>query len=116
MTFLENVKFLEKLAELGAEDRLIDQTLGELLLYAEEKERKELEGIATKLRSFEEQFRIDSELFYERFHTEIPTFPHYVHRGTAEDAGSSEPMTIMDVIAFLENEIRWDEGVRRRET
>ena len=68
MTFLEKVKTLEKLAELGAEDRLIDQALSKLLRYAEAKERKELEGIAAKLRSLEEQFRMDSELFYEKFH------------------------------------------------
>lgn len=68
MTFLEKVKTLEKLAELGVEDRLIDQALGKLLRYAEEKERKELEGITTKLRSLEELFSMSSELFYEKFH------------------------------------------------
>jgi len=45
-------------------------------------------------------------------HTEIPTFPHHVHLGPAEDVGSSEPMTIMNVIAFLENDILRDEGSR----
>jgi hypothetical protein len=40
MTFFEKVKTLEKLAELGGEDRLIDQTLSKLLWYAEERARK----------------------------------------------------------------------------
>jgi len=68
MTFLEKVKMLEKLAELGAGDRLIDQALSKLLRYAEEKEQKDLDGIAAKLRFLEEQFSMDSELFYEKFH------------------------------------------------
>jgi hypothetical protein len=38
-----------------------------LLRYAEEKEQKDLEGIAAKLRSLEECSCMDSELFYEKF-------------------------------------------------
>jgi hypothetical protein len=69
MTFLEKVKTLEKLAELGGEDRLIDQTLSKLLWYAEERAQKDLEDITAKLRSLEEQFSMDSDLFSQKFRT-----------------------------------------------
>jgi phage-related tail protein len=69
MTFLEKVKTLKKLAQIGGEDRLIDQTLSKLLWYAEERARKDLEDITAKLRSLEEQFSMDSDLFSQKFRT-----------------------------------------------
>lgn len=68
MTFREKVKTLEKLAELGVEDRVIDSTLTKLLDYAIERHRMDLDAIEVKLHSLEEQFGMASELFYERFH------------------------------------------------
>lgn len=68
MTFWEKVKTLEKLAELGGEDHVIDQTLTKLLDYAIQRHRTDLEAIAAKLRSLEEQFGMPSDLFYEKFH------------------------------------------------
>ena len=69
MTFWEKVKILEKLAELGGEDRLIDQTITKLLHYTEERYRSDLEDIASKLRSLEERFGMDSDLFSQKFHS-----------------------------------------------
>lgn len=69
MTFLDRIKTLEKLAELGVEDRLIDQTITKLLQYAEERHRGDLEEIAAKLRSLEKQFGMESDLFYQKFHS-----------------------------------------------
>lgn len=68
MTFREKVKTLEKLAEIGVEDRVIDQTLTKLLDYAIERHRMDLNAIGAKLRSLEEQFGMASDLFYEKFH------------------------------------------------
>lgn len=68
MTFWEKVKTLEKLAELGVEDRVMDQTLAKLLDYAIERQRADLDEVAVKLRSLEEQFGMTSDLFYEKFH------------------------------------------------
>ena len=68
MTFREKVQTLERLAELGVEDRLIDQTITKLLQYAEERHRKDLEDIVPKLRSLEKRFGMESDLFYQKFH------------------------------------------------
>lgn len=67
MSFLEKIKTLERLAELGVEDRLIDQTITKLLHYAEERERRDQEDIVEKLRILEEQFGMQSDLFYQKF-------------------------------------------------
>jgi hypothetical protein len=39
-------------------------------------------------------------------HKEVPTFPHHVHVGRAEHAESSEPMTILKVLALVEREVQ----------
>jgi Family of unknown function (DUF6516) len=39
-------------------------------------------------------------------HRDVSTFPHHVHLGPAEHVGPSEPMTIMQVLALVEEEIR----------
>jgi hypothetical protein len=64
----EKLKTLEKLAELGGEDRIIDQTITKLLTYATDRHRKDLEEIATKLQELEVQFGMTSDLFSQRFH------------------------------------------------
>jgi hypothetical protein len=69
MTFREKIKTLAKLAELGIEDRLMDQTLGKLLHYAEERHRSDLEDIAAKLQSLEGKFGMESDVFYQKFHS-----------------------------------------------
>ncbi len=69
MTFWEKLKTLERLAELGVEDPLIDQTITKLLRYAEERHQKDLEEVAAKLRSLEKQFGMESDLFYQKFHS-----------------------------------------------
>ncbi len=63
----EKLKTLEKLAELGGEDRIIDQTLTKLLDYATARHRRDLEDIAAKLHALEEQFGIASDLFFQQF-------------------------------------------------
>jgi hypothetical protein len=66
-SFEEKLKTLGKLAELGGEDPLIDQTITKLLDYATERHQKDLEDIAVKLRTLEEQFGMTSDLFSQKF-------------------------------------------------
>ena len=68
MNFEEKLKTLEKLAELGGEDPIIDQTITKLLDYATARHRRDLEDVAAKLRALEVQFGMTSDLFYEQFH------------------------------------------------
>ena len=68
MNFEEKLKTLEKLAELGGEDPIIDQTITKLLDYATARHRRDLEDIAAKLCALEAQFGMTSDLFYEKFH------------------------------------------------
>jgi translation initiation factor 2 alpha subunit (eIF-2alpha) len=68
MSFGEKLKTLEKLAELGGEDRVMDQTITKLLDYATERHRMDLEDVEAKLRALEEQFGMTSDLFSEKFH------------------------------------------------
>jgi hypothetical protein len=68
MTLSQKLKTLEQLAELGGEDRVIDQTVTKLLDYTTEKHRQELDAVTTKLRALEEQFVLPSELFSQKFH------------------------------------------------
>jgi phage-related tail protein len=68
MVFEEKLKTLEKLAALGGEDPIIDQTITKLLDYAAARHRKDLEDIAAKLRALEEQFGMTSEQFSQQFH------------------------------------------------
>ena len=63
----EKLKTLGKLAELGAEDPIIDQTITKLLDYTIERHRKDLEDLAAKLRVLEEQFGMTSDLFSQQF-------------------------------------------------
>lgn len=44
-------------------------------------------------------------------HQEVPTFPHHMHVGRAAVVESSEPMTILKVLAWLEGEIHTDEAL-----
>jgi translation initiation factor 2 alpha subunit (eIF-2alpha) len=67
MTFREKVKTLEKLAELGLEDQVIDQTLAKLLDHTIQRHQADLEATEAKLRSLEAQFGMASELFDEKF-------------------------------------------------
>jgi hypothetical protein len=39
-------------------------------------------------------------------HKEVSTCPHHVHVGLADHVGSSEPMTILKVLALVEGEIQ----------
>jgi hypothetical protein len=61
------LKTLEKLAELGAEDPIIDQTITKLLDYATTRHQKDLEELGAKLRALEEQFGMTSDLFCQQF-------------------------------------------------
>jgi hypothetical protein len=65
----KKLKTLERLAEMGGEDRIIDQTITKLLDYATERHQRELEDLTTKLRVLEEQFGMTSDLFYTKFHS-----------------------------------------------
>jgi hypothetical protein len=42
-------------------------------------------------------------------HKEVPTFPHHVHVGLAEHVESSEPMTILKVLALVEGELQTED-------
>jgi hypothetical protein len=66
-SFAAKLKTLGKLAELGGEDPLIDQTISKLLDYATERHQKDLEDIVAKLRALEEQFGMTSDLFSQQF-------------------------------------------------
>jgi hypothetical protein len=68
MTFEEKLKTLGKLAELGGEDRVIDQTITKLLDYATERHHRDLADIAAKLEGLEQQFGMTSDLFSQKFH------------------------------------------------
>jgi Family of unknown function (DUF6516) len=39
-------------------------------------------------------------------HRDVATFPHHMHVGSATHVESSEPMTILKVLAFLETELQ----------
>jgi hypothetical protein len=69
MTFGEKLKTLEKLAELGGEDQVIEQTVAKLLDYATARHRQDLADITAKLHALEEQFAMDSDLFPQKFHS-----------------------------------------------
>lgn len=64
----EKLKTLERLAELGGEDRIIDQTITKLLDYTTARHQRELEALTTKLHTLEEQFGMTSDLFATKFH------------------------------------------------
>lgn len=66
--FRDKLRTLEKLAELGGEDRLMDQTITKLLDYAMGRHRRDLEDIEAKLRTLEETFGMSSQLFAQKFH------------------------------------------------
>jgi len=68
MTFREKLKTLEKLAELGGEDQVIEQTVTKLLDYATARHRQDLADITAKLRALEEQCGMSSDLFSQKFH------------------------------------------------
>lgn len=42
-------------------------------------------------------------------HREVPTFPHHVHAGPTDHVASSEPMTILKILALVEGEIHTEE-------
>jgi len=65
--FEEKLTTLGKLAELGGEDRIINQTITKLLDYATDRHQKDLEDITAKLRGLEEQFGMTSDLFFQKF-------------------------------------------------
>jgi len=67
MSFAKKLKTLGELAELGGEDPLIDQTITKLLDYATDRHRKDLEDLAAKLHTIEEQFGMTSDLFSQKF-------------------------------------------------
>jgi hypothetical protein len=71
-SFQEKLKTLGKLAELGGEDPIIDQTISKLLDYATERRRRDLEDLAAKLRALEAQFGMTSDLFSQKFRSGEP--------------------------------------------
>jgi len=52
---------------LGGDDRVIEQTVAKLLVYAADRHRQELEDIAAKLRDLEVHFGMASAQFAEQF-------------------------------------------------
>ena len=63
----EKLKTLGRLAELGGEDPIIDQTITKLLDYATARHPQDLADLTAKLRAFEEQFGMTSDLFFQQF-------------------------------------------------
>jgi len=67
-TVKDQLDMLGKLVDLGGEDRVLTQTIGKLLEYAIDKHQRDVEDISSKLRALEEQFRMASDVFYQKFH------------------------------------------------
>jgi hypothetical protein len=63
----EKLKTLAKVAELGGDDQIIEQTLTKLLAYVADKHRRDLEDIMAKLRALEEHAGMTSDLFAAKF-------------------------------------------------
>ena len=66
-TLAEKLKTLGRLAELGGEDPIIDQTITKLLDYATARHQQDLADLRAKLRALEEQFGMTSDLFSQQF-------------------------------------------------
>lgn len=64
---LRKIRALEKLAESGFDDPIITQTVDKLISYRTNREKSDLQGIRTKLKVFEDRFKIDSETFHRKF-------------------------------------------------
>ena len=64
---LERIRKLGKLVSKGVEDELIRQTLDKLLYQERCKQESGLKEIEERLKYFEEQYNMDSEIFYQRF-------------------------------------------------
>ena len=64
----EKLYTLARVMELGGEDHLIEQTVTQLLTYAADRHRRDLEDIVTKLRVLEAHFGVPSARFADRFH------------------------------------------------
>jgi hypothetical protein len=75
ITVKDQLDILGKLVDLGGEDRMLAQTISKLLEYAIDKHQRDVEEISAKLQTLEEQFRMPSDVFYQKF-----------HRGELEDA------------------------------
>jgi hypothetical protein len=67
-TVKDQLDILGKLIDLGGEDRVLAQTIGKLLEYAIDKHQRDVEEVSSKLRALEEQFRMPSDVFYQKFH------------------------------------------------
>jgi hypothetical protein len=63
----EKLHTLARVTELGGEDRVIEQTVSKLIVYAAERHRLDLEDIVTKLRHLESHFGMSSAQFAEQF-------------------------------------------------
>jgi hypothetical protein len=64
----DQLDILGRLVDLGGEDRVLAQTISKLLEYTLDKHQRDLEEISAKLRALEEQFRMPSDVFYQKFH------------------------------------------------
>jgi hypothetical protein len=67
-TAKDQLDMLGKLLDLGGEDPVLAQTIGKLLEYAKDKHHRDLEEISAKLQALEEEFRMPSDVFYQKFH------------------------------------------------
>jgi hypothetical protein len=67
-TVKDQLDILGRLVDLGGEDHVLAQTISKLLEYAIDKHQRDVEEISSKLRALEEQFRMPSEVFYQKFH------------------------------------------------
>jgi hypothetical protein len=67
-TVKDQLDILGKLIDLGGEDRVLAQTISKLLEYAIDKHQRDVEEVSSKLRALEEQFRMPSDVFYQKFH------------------------------------------------
>ncbi len=67
MEIMHSIWTLEKLADCGMEDWLIDKTLSKLIQYKTNEMERELQELEYSMKKFESKYNIDSEAFYKEF-------------------------------------------------
>ena len=68
METVEQIKILEHIAEFGLDDEIVNQTLNKLISYQIQKQQRDFQEVQAKLTSFETQYGVGSNEFYEQFH------------------------------------------------
>lgn len=64
---ISKIKILEELAKLGGEDEVFRRTIDKLTLYKKDKLEDDLKEINAHIKSFEEEYGMDSIDFLQKF-------------------------------------------------